>query len=49
MMKKTYQNPTLQVVSIQTANMLAASPGLQKDEIEAGGIEARESDFDDEE
>ena len=53
-MKKTYQNPALEVVNIQTAGMMAVSGGVgtgstvgnsyNKDDVSYG----REQDFDDE-
>ena len=53
-MKKTYQNPTLEVVKIQTAGMLAVSGGVgngstvgnsyNSDDVSYG----RDYDFDDE-
>ena len=50
-MKKTYMTPTLQVVKVKTANILAGSvPQLQGDSTEAVsgnlGREAMFSDFD---
>ena len=42
-MKKTYINPTLEVVRIQTTQMMAASPLGFGDPVDnAGGAEARE-------
>jgi hypothetical protein len=49
-MKKTYMNPTLEVVVLKYNNsLLAGSPGLMGDEINPSVIESREYDFDDEE
>ena len=53
-MKKTYQNPTLEVVRIHPVNMLVSSPdgatnGLDtNNSVGAGDIDARGFDFDDE-
>ena len=49
-MKKTYMNPTLEVVELKFNNsLLAGSPGLKGDEINPSEIESRDFDFDDEE
>lgn len=50
-MKKTYYQPSAEIVVIKAPTILAGSPGLQADEINPNSIEARESnfDFDDEE
>lgn len=53
-MKKTYQNPTLEVVKIQTAGMLAVSGGVADGDGVGNAVKgdadyARGYDFDDEE
>ena len=47
-MKKTYKNPTMKVVKIQTRQMLAASYMTISNE-ETTTLDGREFDFDDEE
>ena len=42
-MKKTYKNPELQVVKIQTQQMLAGSPGYGGTTEQTGGNLVRES------
>ena len=42
-MKKTYKNPELQVVKIQTQQMLASSPGYGNNTTETSGNLVRES------
>ena len=44
-MKKTYINPTMTIVKIQTAQMLAASPGYGGSTTETSGNLSRESSF----
>ena len=46
-MKKTYQNPTLEVVRIETQQMLALSGGYNPTAVGANEVDGRESDLDD--
>ena len=49
-MKQTYINPTVNVVKIQTSNIIASSPTLEiKNEDATGAGMSREFDYDDEE
>ena len=47
-MKKTYINPTLEVVKFQTAGMLAVSQAVSDTEFDSkkGSVFGRENDFD---
>lgn len=46
-MKKIYQNPEITVVMIQTAQMIAVSPGMYGEDAQGPGM-SRESDWDEE-
>ena len=48
-MKKTYQNPNIQVVRIATSNIMATSLPIGDSVTTAAGAESREFDYDDEE
>ncbi len=45
-MKKTYNNPTMEVVKIQTQQMLAGSPNGAHNEVGSGSILSHSNDFD---
>ena len=48
-MKKTYKNPTMVVVKIQTMQMMAASQLRVGNEYSGGTVLGRDFDFDDDE
>ena len=49
-MKQTYINPIVNVVKIQTSNIIASSPALEiKNDDATGAGMSREFDYDDEE
>ncbi len=51
-MKKTYINPAMQVIKIETQQMLAASDpnvSLGSGSVDAGSVESRSNDFWDDE
>ena len=48
-MKKTYINPTIEVVKIETHQMIAQSIGIAGGNVNAEDAGARDFDFDDEE
>jgi len=47
-MKKTYSNPKLEVIKIQTQQMLADSltTGYNNTEVSAGSVDSHDDDFD---
>ena len=47
-MKKTYKNPAMQIVKIQTAQIIASSPGYGGTTTETSGNLAPEFIFDEE-
>ena len=48
-MKKAYINPSMEVISIATQQMLALSVGIDEQRIDPNSAAGREFDFDDEE
>jgi len=47
-MKKTYINPTMEIVKIQTQQMLASSLDILEKEVDGSKALGRDYDFDDE-
>jgi hypothetical protein len=47
-MKKTYMNPSMEVVEIKAQQLLAGSINTLGGDYNGGGIQSREADFDEE-